>query len=441
MPEHHERTRDHHERTRGYHESTHDHNERTSEHNERTRDLYESARDYHDRGFGHHHERAREYYDRKREYYHDRTSDIRTREKIEYNEGQRRSEAHEKQSNKHSESQHDQIRNNYYDGGVHVKSKYGHRNEYQQQHSHHQHKHQHNRVRPTTDTFPPDSIAASGEPNPKVFIVEENKTHSPLDSNHNYQQHNQHQQKPSDAGSKSPTNNNHTIKSWVQYTPSHSERSNTQYKHWHNYSIDKLAHNNRESHDNDIPSSLYKFKLDTPESIASIKSAGLNGSSEDLTNSSKSGKHFLELKFDHHQPQQHHHHHQYPAKSTCTSHHDNTTSTASNASVTTTTTPRSHSSLPVGTPLEEKKIWCLACDCEVTKKLCGHSNLVVQEREKEFPCPTCHRIFNNRSHLKRHNMIHSGEKPWACTYCDKRFNRKSHLNRHVLTHTGERPFK
>ena len=94
-----------------------------------------------------------------------------------------------------------------------------------------------------------------------------------------------------------------------------------------------------------------------------------------------------------------------------------------------------------GTPLAEHRKWCLTCDAEVTKKSCGHQNLITQTNVKEFPCPTCSRVFNNRSHLKRHNMIHSGEKPWPCSYCDKRFNRKSHLTRHLLTHTGEKPFK
>lgn len=89
----------------------------------------------------------------------------------------------------------------------------------------------------------------------------------------------------------------------------------------------------------------------------------------------------------------------------------------------------------------KKLLYCVTCDKDVPNRSCGHTNILVQEREKEFPCPTCSRVFTNRSHLKRHNMIHSGEKPFACTYCEKRFNRKSHLSRHLLTHTGEKPFK
>ena len=38
----------------------------------------------------------------------------------------------------------------------------------------------------------------------------------------------------------------------------------------------------------------------------------------------------------------------------------------------------------------------------------------IKPREKPFSCPQCDATFNTSSHLKRHEMIHSGDKPFSC---------------------------
>lgn len=229
-----------------------------------------------------------------------------------------------------------------------------------------------------------------------------------------------------------------------RYSSSSSNERSTHYKHWHHYSVDNPGHNsgpggrNSTLHrtdlrrDDDHSSTGYHHHLDdTAKYSHPYKPKFTDYSKDHQLDLNVNDTKFLELKFDHGFLKT-----ESRGSSSISGgvlHKLVTSPSASEGS--------GKSLIPPGTPLEHKKVWCLTCDGEVTKKPCGHSNLVVQEREKEFPCPTCHRIFNNRSHLKRHNMIHSGEKPWACTYCEKRFNRKSHLNRHLLTHTGERPFK
>lgn len=212
----------------------------------------------------------------------------------------------------------------------------------------------------------------------------------------------------------------------------HSRHDNSPHvkQYWHNYSTD----NPPRKHNYEKPD----IKLIKPSAYQNIN---LNDTHNDTVTLQPDAK-FLELKFDNtflKQPDigsvQNRYKNKMPISKTPYSFHKYKGPSDEPQRT-------SHHHAPPGTLLEVKKLWCLKCEGDVTKNPCGHtSDIVVQEREKEFPCPTCKKIFNNRSHLKRHNMIHSGEKPYSCTYCEKRFNRKSHLNRHLLTHTGEKPFK
>ncbi|XP_066923924.1 uncharacterized protein [Clytia hemisphaerica] len=372
---------------------------------------------------------------------------------------------HERTSRDHNNGSHDSARDSAFDHDAFFRSKLSRRHhaperphhspqalpdhsEHREHHSFNSHDHEPHvsQERRRQDHEPSHETEQEHHP-PKVFVVDENRpqtiTHttgsSPTPpagrhsaSNGSKQEYSKQDFSSRDYYESKSTRDHHQhhqnhhkhqgqpIKSWTEYEfPSSTDRPSNHYKHWHHYSVSEssrpsLIQNDSEHH------STYERNKNVPKNYYESMPADA-GSNE-----------FLELKFD-----QRHHPRGYPDTSSTTKISQHKTYPR----LFETTTSSRPQPLPVGTPLEEKKIWCLTCDGEVTKKPCGHSSLVVQEREKEFPCPTCRRVFNNRSHLKRHNMIHSGEKPWACTYCDKRFNRKSHLNRHVLTHTGEKPFK
>ena len=45
-------------------------------------------------------------------------------------------------------------------------------------------------------------------------------------------------------------------------------------------------------------------------------------------------------------------------------------------------------------------------------------------------CEICHRVLQNKSHLKSHMMIHTGERPFECNKCGARFKWLDNLNAH-----------
>ncbi|XP_006900578.1 PREDICTED: zinc finger protein 18-like [Elephantulus edwardii] len=65
----------------------------------------------------------------------------------------------------------------------------------------------------------------------------------------------------------------------------------------------------------------------------------------------------------------------------------------------------------------------------------------IHTGEKPYKCPLCEKSFIKRSNLNTHQRVHTGEKPYKCPLCEKSFFYRSHFNRHQQMHTGERPYK
>lgn len=60
---------------------------------------------------------------------------------------------------------------------------------------------------------------------------------------------------------------------------------------------------------------------------------------------------------------------------------------------------------------------------------------------KIYECQSCTKVFRSYPGLRYHrNSKHTQDGPYKCNYCEKRFCQKSHLSRHESLHTGELKF-
>merc|ERR1719318_1813452 len=69
--------------------------------------------------------------------------------------------------------------------------------------------------------------------------------------------------------------------------------------------------------------------------------------------------------------------------------------------------------------------------------------VVKADQERKFQCNSCPKAFKSNSHLKEHEITHTGNYPFNCETCKKGFKRENTLNTHKCLVKDEkiRPFK
>ncbi|XP_063814428.1 zinc finger protein OZF-like [Pseudophryne corroboree] len=88
----------------------------------------------------------------------------------------------------------------------------------------------------------------------------------------------------------------------------------------------------------------------------------------------------------------------------------------------------------------EKETACQDCGKHFSCKSHLMRHQKIHTSEKLFLCSECGKCFILKSALLRHQMTHTGEKPFSCSACGKCFNQRSHYVRHQLSHSGKKPF-
>ncbi|KAI9018337.1 hypothetical protein DFJ74DRAFT_676819 [Hyaloraphidium curvatum] len=72
----------------------------------------------------------------------------------------------------------------------------------------------------------------------------------------------------------------------------------------------------------------------------------------------------------------------------------------------------------------------------VACRLAPPGPLTAPRSRRDYPCPSCPRVFGSSGHLSRHRRIHLDLRPYACPVegCGARFHRIDNMKSHANTH-------
>ncbi|XP_044729206.1 zinc finger protein OZF-like [Chrysoperla carnea] len=94
----------------------------------------------------------------------------------------------------------------------------------------------------------------------------------------------------------------------------------------------------------------------------------------------------------------------------------------------------------IKTPKRKSKKWkCVDCDIYLANHMKFRDHCLNEHnREPEFPCPDCSKVYNKYDSYFAHIRSHKGK--FVCEICNKVCRANSILQRHMKTHSSETPF-
>ena len=83
-------------------------------------------------------------------------------------------------------------------------------------------------------------------------------------------------------------------------------------------------------------------------------------------------------------------------------------------------------------------------ECDICKRRFSDSSAITRHKkihtiDKTHKCQTCDKSFRHAGELKIHTRVHTGEKPFVCEICSREFRRHCDLTRHMKVHPDELP--
>ncbi|XP_055586645.1 gastrula zinc finger protein XlCGF57.1-like [Uranotaenia lowii] len=88
----------------------------------------------------------------------------------------------------------------------------------------------------------------------------------------------------------------------------------------------------------------------------------------------------------------------------------------------------------------DKKFFCETCGEGFEKCTMLHIH-IKSHGNRRYKCDQCDRWFSRKTHLRGHEVIHTGERNYQCHSCPNTYTSSRNLRRHVKSaHLGEKPF-